>query len=90
MKSQGSVNDLEYEKFKEDYKYYSEDNEEEIQEEFDVLSNFQTNVRGVKVRGVYDSERAANIRAQVLQKMDSSFPCICRTSWFLVTLGTKC
>ena len=37
MKSQGSVNDLEYEKFKEDYKYYSEDNEEEIQEEFDVL-----------------------------------------------------
>ena len=73
MKNQGSLGDVEYEKFKEDYKNYNEDNEEEIQEEFNVLSNFQTNVRGVKVRGVYDSERAANIRAQVLQKMDSSF-----------------
>tara|TARA_B110001469_G_C9648201_1_gene329053 strand:+ start:3480 stop:4364 length:885 start_codon:yes stop_codon:yes gene_type:complete len=65
--------DMEYEKFKDEYKNYSEDNEAENQSEFDLLSDFQTNIRGVKVRGVYDSERAANIRAQVLQKMDSSF-----------------
>jgi hypothetical protein len=71
MKSQNS--DMEYENFKDEYKNYSEDNEDEIQSEFDLLSDFQTNIRGVKVRGVYDSERAANIRAQVLQKMDSSF-----------------
>lgn len=73
MKSQNPDMDMEYEKFKEEYKNYGEDNEDEIQNEFDVISNFQTNIRGVKVRGVYDSERAANIRAQVLQKMDSSF-----------------
>ena len=56
-----------------EYKNYGEDNGDEIQSEFDLLSDFQTNIRGVKIRGVYDSERAANIRAQVLQKMDSSF-----------------
>jgi len=73
MKSQNPDMDMEYEKFKDEYKNYGEDNEDEIQGEFDLLSDFQTNIRGVKVRGVYDSERAANIRAQVLQKMDSSF-----------------
>ena len=73
MKSKNKDMDIEYEKFKDEYKNYSEDNEDEIQSEFDLLSDFQTNIRGVKVRGVYDSERAANIRAQVLQKMDSSF-----------------
>jgi hypothetical protein len=73
MKSQNPDMDMEYEKFKDEYKNYSEDNEAENQSEFDLLSDFQTNIRGVKVRGVYDSERAANIRAQVLQKMDSSF-----------------
>ena len=73
MKSQNPDMDMEYEKFKDEYKNYGEDNEDEIQSEFDVLSDFQTNIRGVKVRGVYDSERAANIRAQVLQKMDNSF-----------------
>ena len=73
MKSLNKEMDTTYEKFKEEYKNYCEDFEEEIQSEFDVISEYQTNVRGVKVRGVYDSERAANIRAQVLQKIDNSF-----------------
>lgn len=62
-----------YTEFKEDFKYYQEDNQESIQEEFDNIVEYQTNVRGVKVRGVYDNIRAANIRAKVLQKLDRSF-----------------
>jgi hypothetical protein len=62
-----------YDEFKEDFKYYCEDNEEKLQERFDEKVDFQTNVRGVKVRGVYDNLKAANIRAKVLQKLDSSF-----------------
>ena len=73
MKSINKDLDMEYDKFKEEYNNYCEDNDEEIQGEFDIISDFQTNIRGVKVRGVYDNERAANIRAQVLQKMDKSF-----------------
>ena len=73
LKSHDSNYDKTFEQFKEDYFYYGEENEEEIQGEFDVLSDFKTSVRGVKVRGVYDNLRAANIRAKVLQKIDNSF-----------------
>lgn len=62
-----------YEEFREDLNYYIEDNEDNLQEKFDEVVDYQTNVRGVKVRGVYDNLRAANIRAKVLQKIDRSF-----------------
>ena len=62
-----------YEEFREEFKYYLEENEEKLQEAFDETVDYQTNVRGVKVRGVYDNLRAANIRAKVLQKLDRSF-----------------
>ena len=61
------------EEFKEEFSNYSEDNEQKLQDEFDEVVDFKTNVRGVKVRGVYDNIKAANIRAQVLQKLDRSF-----------------
>lgn len=44
-----------------------------IQTEFDEAHNFQTNVRGIKVRGVYDTYKEADMRAKVLQRMDQSF-----------------
>lgn len=62
-----------YAEFKEDFKYYQEDNVDTLQDKFDELVDYQTNVRGVKVRGVYDNIKAANIRAKVLQKLDRSF-----------------
>ena len=73
MKSDKANTELEFEKFQEEYKNYCDDEDEELQTEFDTISDFQTSVRGVKVRGVYDNERAAKIRAQVLQKIDNSF-----------------
>ena len=54
----------------EDFKYQ---NEEKIGEEFDKNNKFRTSVRGVKVRGVFDSKREADIRAAVLQRQDSLF-----------------
>jgi len=73
MKSGKANTDLEFEKFQEEYKNYCDDEDEALQTEFDTISDFQTSVRGVKIRGVYDNERAAKIRAQVLQKIDNSF-----------------
>merc|ERR1711907_570477 len=35
-------------------------------------NNFQTTVRGLKVRGIYDTRKEADIRSKVLQKIDSS------------------
>ena len=65
--------DLTFDNFKEKYDDFGEQNEDVIQKEFDLICDFQTNVRSVKIRGIYDSQREANVRAQVLQKMDNSF-----------------
>lgn len=51
----------------EDFKYK---NEADLNEKFTEDNDFQTNVRGVKVRGVYDTKREADVRAKVLQRQD--------------------
>ena len=63
---------LTFSQFKEQFEDFNSSNET-IQTDFNEICDFKTNVRGVKIRGVYDTQREANIRAQVLQKMDSSF-----------------
>lgn len=73
MKSVNTDYNKTYNEFKEDFRFFQEDNSESLQEQFDDLVEYKTNVRGVKVRGVYDNIRAANVRAKVLQKMDRSF-----------------
>ena len=64
--------DLTFEQFKDKFEDFNE-NDNNVQKEFDEICDFQTNVRGVKVRGIYDTQREANVRAQVLQKMDNAF-----------------
>ena len=73
MKKQMPEYSKTYAEFKEQYSFFKKDEEEKLQDSYDKLVDYQTNVRGVKVRGVYDNLRAANIRAKVLQKLDSSF-----------------
>jgi len=45
-------------------------NREELTKEFDELADFQTSVYGMKVRGSYSTQREADVRAKVLQRMD--------------------
>jgi hypothetical protein len=53
-----------------DFKYkYSE----QLETQFAKFSDFKTSVRGVKVRGVYDTLSEANKKAKELQRLDSSF-----------------
>lgn len=54
----------------EDFRYRDED---KIGEVFDKANNFCTSVRGVKVRGVFDTKREADVRAAVLQRQDPLF-----------------
>lgn len=54
----------------EDFRYRDE---EKIGEVFDKANNFHTSVRGVKVRGVFDTKREADVRAAVLQRQDPLF-----------------
>tara|TARA_B100001564_G_scaffold346435_1_gene346154 strand:+ start:62 stop:751 length:690 start_codon:yes stop_codon:yes gene_type:complete len=50
-----------------DFKYK---NEADLTEKFTEENDFCTNVRGVKIRGVYDTKREADVRAKVLQRQD--------------------
>ena len=58
-----------YEEYQ-DFVYKFSDN---LQKDFDEQNKFQTNVRGLKVRGVYESKEAAEKRAKKLQSIDSDF-----------------
>ena len=44
--------------------------EEELENEFSQLHNFQTSVRGLKVRGVYGSQQEAEFRCKMLREVD--------------------
>lgn len=45
----------------------------DLDREYHEKNNFQTSIRGIKVRGVFDTQREAEIRAQVLKKIDNKF-----------------
>ena len=64
------INDTEFDK---EFDEFMEENESAIDKKFAEEQDFQTSIRGVKVRGVYDSYKEAEVRAKVLQKLDSSF-----------------
>ncbi len=54
----------------EDWKYAKT---QELESEFFEKNDFHTSMRGLKIRGTYDSYREATVRAQVLRKKDPSF-----------------
>uniref|UniRef100_A0A6C0E5H9 Uncharacterized protein n=1 Tax=viral metagenome TaxID=1070528 RepID=A0A6C0E5H9_9ZZZZ len=61
------------EKCMEDFADFKYANEEAIENNFHQENDLQTSIRGVKVRGTYNTLREAQIRAKVLQRMDPSF-----------------
>ena len=50
------------------YQFFKTKNEAEIEDEFYKLNNFRTSVRGFKIRGTFDTQQEAEIRAQVLKR----------------------
>ena len=55
------------------YLDYVVTHEEEISKQFNEENDFKTSVRGVKVRGVFESLKEAQRKAKVLQTRDPSF-----------------
>lgn len=73
MDKQYAEDKVEFEKFKEQFEDFKFRDEHMLNEKFDKMNDFQTSVRGLKIRGVYDTRREAEIRAKVLQRQDQSF-----------------
>lgn len=63
---------LSIDKFDEEYESFSFNDRDKYEEEFNKNNDHKTSIRGVKIRGVYESYREAEVRAQVLQKLNNS------------------
>lgn len=53
-----------------EYRTFIDKHEEKLQEKFDNENQFQTSTRGLKVRGVYQSQGEAELRAKMLREVD--------------------
>ena len=53
-----------------DYKNFLDAKEEELNESFSSIFNFETNTRGIKIRGVYPTQQEAELRCRMLREVD--------------------
>lgn len=53
-----------------DYKNFVDNQEEDLTKEFNDLHNFQTNVRGLKIRGSFETQAEAELRCRMLREVD--------------------
>jgi hypothetical protein len=53
-----------------EFKTFKDNNEEKMTEEYNKLVNYQTNTRGIKVRGSFPSQEEAEMRAKMLRQSD--------------------
>lgn len=65
--------ELDYKELYSKYEDFTYKFSDKLQRDFDEQNEFQTSMRGLKVRGVYDTRQAAEARAKRLSTTDSSF-----------------
>lgn len=61
------------EKIHDEYQFYKSLNEQTLESKFHEDNDFKTSIRGIKIRGVFDTLKEAEVRAQVLKRMDDKF-----------------
>ena len=68
-----NMNDIKDTTIQEDYETFLFKNRKKLEDDFFAKNNFRTTVRGLKIRGCYDTFDEASHRAKNLQKLDPSF-----------------
>ena len=61
---------FELDEIKDEYKNFMDSNEENLQDQFGKINDFQTSVRGIKVRGSYSTQEEAELRCKLLREVD--------------------
>lgn len=56
-----------------DYKFFKQQSSEKLEKEYLEMNDFQTSIRGIKVRGVFDSIKEAQSRAELLRRNGDKF-----------------
>ena len=59
-------------KINEDFKYFVKEKSTVLDQEFNNENNFQTSIRGIKIRGVYEDINEAQARCETLKRMDDN------------------
>jgi hypothetical protein len=62
--------DTMYENIQDDFKNFMDNNEDKYEAEFNKEHEFQTSVRGLKVRGVFPTQEEAEMRCKMLRQVD--------------------
>jgi len=62
--------DLENTRIADEFKTFVDNNEERLESEFNSKYEFQTSIRGIKVRGVYATQKEAELRCKMLREVD--------------------
>lgn len=57
----------------EDFKFFKRTHSERLEKEYLEKNNFQTSIRGIKVRGVFETLKEAQVRAELLRRMGDKF-----------------
>ena len=68
-----NMRDFKETKIQEAYENFMFKNRKKLEEEFFTKNEFRTSIRGLKIRGVYDTAAEAGARAKTLQKLDPFF-----------------
>jgi len=53
-----------------DFKTFVDTNEEKLENEFNAKHNFQTSVRGIKIRGSFPTQEEAELRCRMIRELD--------------------
>lgn len=56
-----------------EYKTFLDEHEDALNEEFGKKNDFQTSVRGIKVRGVFATQQEAEMRCKMVREVDPNF-----------------
>lgn len=56
-----------------EYEHFKRENTEQLESSYHEINNFQTTIRGFKIRGCYDSYKEATGRAEQIKKFDPAF-----------------
>ena len=67
-----------------DFKNFVDANEKTLEQEFSEMNDFKTTTRGIKVRGVFETQQEAELRCKLLREMDPN-----PVSYTHLTLPTK-
>lgn len=68
-----NMRDFKETRIQEDYETFLFKNRKRLEDDFFTKNSFRTSIRGLKVRGCYDTHAEAGARAKTLQKLDPSF-----------------